>query len=161
MKVFSADYLDALAQQAESSPRLRQHRNVHRDYQEPCQRLFNAMEPDSYIQPHRHAAAAQDELLVAIRGLLALITFDDQGQITHVLHFGSEKYGAAIAAGAEVPWDTWHTVVALEPGSILLEVKAGPVDPGRPKEFATWAPEETSEQATVFLDRLRAKIQHP
>ncbi|NTU50093.1 MAG: cupin fold metalloprotein, WbuC family, partial [Desulfobulbaceae bacterium] len=53
MKVFSADYLDHLTLEAETGIRLRQHRNIHTDYQEPCQRLFNAIETHSYIRPHR------------------------------------------------------------------------------------------------------------
>jgi cupin fold WbuC family metalloprotein len=151
MKVFSAEYLNELTQQAKFAPRQRQHRNIHQDYLDPCQRMFNAIEPHSYIPPHRHSAVPRDELLIAIRGLMALVTFDDQGQINHVLRFGSETYGAELAAGAEVSSDTWHTVIALEPGSVLLEVKAGPFDAGHAKEVAPWAPEENSIQAAAFL----------
>lgn len=158
MKIFSADYLDTLTQQAESNPRRRQHRNIHLDYLDPCQRLFNAIEPNSYIRPHRHAADPRDELLIAIRGLMALITFDDLGQVKNVLNFGTEKYRSGISVGAEVPSDTWHTVIALEPGCVLLEVKAGPFDPSQPKELAYWAPEESSDEATQYLAALTQKV---
>ena len=50
MKIFDAQYLDGLTNQAKDSPRLRQHRNVHQSYQEASQRLFNAIEPGSYIR---------------------------------------------------------------------------------------------------------------
>jgi cupin fold WbuC family metalloprotein len=78
MKIFDAQYLDDLTNQAKDSPRLRQHRNVHQSYQEASQRLFNAIEPGSYIRPHRHASDPREELLVAVRGVMALVTFDDQ-----------------------------------------------------------------------------------
>ncbi len=154
MKIFDAQYLHAITDQAKDSPRRRQHRNIHQSYQDSCQRLFNAIEPDSYIRPHRHASDPRDELLIAVRGLMALLTFDDQGGVTGVQRFGTEKYGNAIAAGVEVPASTWHTVVAMEPGCVLLEVKAGPFDPDQPKDLAAWAPEEGSELAKNYLRQL-------
>lgn len=158
MKVFSAADLDGLTQQARCAPRLRQHCNIHDNYLAACQRLFNAIEPSSYIRPHRHAADPREELLMAVRGLMALITFDEQGEVVRVVRFGSEKYGPDIAAGVEVAPDIWHTVVALTPGSILLEVKAGPFDPLRPKEMAPWAAEETSSEAPCYLAALMRRV---
>jgi len=151
MKVFSASDLNALTQQACSSSRLRKHHNIHDDYQAPCQRLFNAIEQNSYIRPHRHANDSREELLMAVRGLMALLIFDDGGNVTRVVHFGSEKYAPDIAAGVEVAPNIWHTVVALVPGSILLEVKEGPFDPTHPKDAAPWAPEELSSTAPAYM----------
>ena len=53
-----------------------------------------------------------------------------------------------------MPSYTWHTVIALELGSVLLEVKAGPYDPNQPKEFASWAPEESSSEVAGYLSGL-------
>ena len=158
MKIFDADYLNGLTTQALHNPRRRQHRNIHLSYADACQRLFNAIEPDSYIRPHRHASDPREELLVAVRGSMALLTFDDHGAITRVLRFGTERHGLDLAAGAEVPASTWHTVLALEPGSVLLEVKAGPFDPNQPKDLATWAPEEGTEDARLYLQQLFSKV---
>jgi cupin fold WbuC family metalloprotein len=158
MRVFDFQYLVDLSAQAEASPRKRQHRNIHQSHQEPCQRLFNAIEPNSYIRPHRHAADPRDELLIAIRGLMALVTFDDQGNVLASLRFGSEKYSPEAALGAEVPENTWHTVIALQPGCILLEVKSGPFEENNAKELAPWAPEEGSESALRYLEELNEKI---
>jgi cupin fold WbuC family metalloprotein len=154
MKIFDAQYFDNLTGQAKVSPRLRQHRNVHQSYQEASQRLFNAIEPGSYIRPHRHASDPRDELLIAVRGVMAIVTFDDQGAVTNVLRFGSEKYGVEMAVGAEVSSSTWHTVIVLEPGCVLLELKAGPFDPNKPKVLAPWAPEENSAAARDYYDRM-------
>ena len=154
MKAFDAQYLNDLTGQAQNSPRLRQHRNIHQSYHDACQRLFNAIEPGSYIRPHRHASEPREELLIAIRGSMALITFDDQGSVTGVLRFGSEKHGRDLAVGTEVASSIWHTVVALEPGCVLLEVKAGPFDPNQPKDLAQWAPAEGSAMAQSYLQEL-------
>jgi cupin fold WbuC family metalloprotein len=154
MKIFDAHYLGGLTGQAKVSPRLRHHRNVHLSFQDASQRLFNAIELGSYIRPHRHASDPREELLIAVRGLMALVTFDDQGAVTNVLSFGTERHGDEMCIGAEVSSSTWHTVIALEPGCVLLEVKAGPFDPNQPKDLAPWAPEEGSSSARAYLDRI-------
>lgn len=154
MKVFSVDFLNKLTAQAQSSPRKRQHRNIHESYAEQCQRLFNAIEPGSYIRPHRHSADPRDELLIAVRGLMALVTFDEQGMVTGVIRFGAGRNGDDSSVGAEVSANTWHTVIALESGCVLLEVKAGPFDPNQPKDLAPWAPDEGTVAANDYLNNL-------
>jgi cupin fold WbuC family metalloprotein len=154
VKVFSAVQLNSLVTRAVASTRLRQHQNIHASFDEPCQRLFNAIEPSSYIRPHRHASFPRDEMLIAVRGLMILVTFDDSGRVLESVPFGSEKYGADIAVGVEVSPETWHTVLALESGSVLLEIKAGPFDPEQPKDLAPWAPPEGTQEVAQFLRSL-------
>lgn len=154
MKVFNADYLNELTVKAQGNARKRQHRNLHESYDAPCQCLFNAIEPGSYIRPHRHATDPRDELLIAVRGLMALVTFDEQGMVTQVIYFSARRNGEDLAAGVELPAGTWHTVIALEIGCVLLEVKAGPFDPSHPKDLASWAPDEGSPLAFAYLNQL-------
>jgi cupin fold WbuC family metalloprotein len=154
MKVFDADYLSELTAEAKESIRRRQHRNIHQSYADPCQRLFNAIELGSYIRPHRHAADPRDELLIAVRGSMALVTFDEQGIVTRVVRFAADRNSDGLAVGAEVSANTWHTVIALEHGCVLLEVKAGPFDPDQSKDLASWAPDEASLAALPYLNQL-------
>jgi cupin fold WbuC family metalloprotein len=156
VKVFSVECLDHLVTQAKNSPRFRQHSNIHLDYAEPCQRLFNAIEPGSYIRPHHHGI----ESLFAIRGLMALIVFSNDGTIEQVQRFGidSSRSGLNIAAGTEIPSHKWHTVVSLASGSILLEIKAGPFDPNMPKSLAPWAPDEGTSDGANYLKQLMERI---
>jgi cupin fold WbuC family metalloprotein len=154
MIIFDACYLDDLTGKAKVSQRLRQHRNIHQSYKDASQRLFNAIEPGSYIRPHRHDSDPREELLIAVRGVMAMVTFDDHGNVTNVLRFGTERHGDEMAIGAEVSSGTWHTVIALEPGCVLLEVKAGPFNPNQPKDLAPWAPEENSAAARDYFDQI-------
>lgn len=154
MKIFSADYLCELISEARSNTRKRQHRNIHESHSDPCQCLFNAIEPYSYIRPHRHATDPRNELLIAVRGSMALLTFDEQGMVKEVVHFGADSNAESLSIGAEVPASVWHTVIALKSGCILLEVKAGPFDPTQPKDLAVWSPEEGSAAASVYLSQL-------
>jgi cupin fold WbuC family metalloprotein len=157
MKVFSRHYFDELLTSADQSLRLRAHANVHRSYADQCQKLFNAIKLDSYIRPHRHSIDPKEECLLAIRGLFGLIEFNDEGSITSIVLFGSEKYSEqfSIAAGVELPIGVWHTVVALVDQAVLFEVKNGPFNPVVAKEFATWALEEGSDRARSYLNALK------
>jgi cupin fold WbuC family metalloprotein len=157
IRVFSAEYLDHLAEEGDSSPRRRQHRNVHSDFAEPVQRLFNAIGLDSYIRPHRHAASSGPETMIAVRGRFALVVFDDGGEVLQTAPFGTADPWARLAVGGEIPAGSWHTVLALDAGAILLEIKAGPFDPAKAKEFASWAPDEGSAEASLFLRHLRSR----
>lgn len=159
MKVFSPLYFDELLTSADKSHRLRAHVNVHRSYADQCQKLFNAIKVDSYIRPHRHSLDPKDECLLAIKGLFALIEFNDQGDINSIVLFGSEKYAEqfSVAAGVELSAGIWHTLVALIDDSILFEVKSGPFEPELAKELALWAPEEGCNDAPLYLEALKLK----
>jgi cupin fold WbuC family metalloprotein len=159
MKVFSSGYLNELTAQAQYSPRQRYHRNIHESYSDPCQRLFNAIEPNSYIRPHRHAIDPRDELLIAIRGVMALVTFNEKGRVTKVVRFGADRNDEGLAIGIEISANTWHTVLALEQGCVLLEIKAGPFDPNRPKDLAPWAPCEGLVGVGEYLNNLRKLVE--
>lgn len=155
VKIFSQAFLDELSVRAGASPRLRQNHNIHDDFSDPCQRFFNAMEPGSYLRPHRQAMAPRSKLLISVRGQFLLLLFDDAGTVTQSLRFG---VGSRVPmVGAEVPPGIWNTVVALESASILLEVKAGPFDPDGPREPAPWAPGEGAAEANQYLDDIRRK----
>jgi len=159
-KSFDPVFLDSLTHEAECSSRYRQHRNIHLSHQEPCQRLFNAIGIESYIRPHRHSIIDKTECLIAVRGLVGLILFDDVGSVVDTLRFGSEKYSESnpMAVGVDLPNGVWHTVIALVPGSMLFEVKAGPFDPNQAKELASWAPEEGSPDVASYMAKLRNAV---
>ena len=156
----SDDYLNSLAQEARLSTRLRKHCNIHQSYFDPCQRLLNAIGVDSYIQPHRHSVDLKLETLIAIQGYFALVTFDRVGVVQAVIRFGTEQYRQRdhVCAGVEIDPEVWHTVIALEPDSILLELKNGPFDMRSAKELALWAPKELTKDAKVYLASIRETV---
>jgi cupin fold WbuC family metalloprotein len=129
------------------------HRNVHRHYDDPCQRLFNVLNEDSYIPPHRHLANPRDEMILAVQGLAALVVFDELGTISGVVPFGSEAHGGGVKLpiGVEHAAGVWHTVVAVTPVCTLIELKAGPFNPEGPKEFASFAPKDAGDGTVPAL----------
>ena len=143
-----------LSAQAQANPRKRKNLNFHPGDDAPCHRLLNALEMDSYIQPHRHLHPDKAETLIVVRGKLGALCFDAQGQVTHK---------AVIAAGgAQIGMDTpagvFHSFVALEPGSVIFEAKAGPYQPVSEAERAPWAPAEQSAQGQDYLAWMRAQF---
>jgi len=135
---------------------MRQYQNIHESYDDPVQRLFNALGYDTYIRPHRHALDPKVESLFALRGEFALITFDESGDPQDVVHFGATSPSSD--PGVEISSQTWHTVIALTEAAVLLEIKAGPFDPRAAKEFGAWSPEEGSGQAALYLAQLRERV---
>jgi hypothetical protein len=69
--------LDAVCAEAAASPRRRKNRNFHPRDDHPGHRLLNAMQPDSYIPPHRHLDPNKDETFVVLRGSIGVVIFDD------------------------------------------------------------------------------------
>jgi cupin fold WbuC family metalloprotein len=160
IRAFRPADLDALVRAAQSAPRRRMNLNVHRSAADACQRFFNAIEPGSYVRPHRHAQPAVAETLVAIRGAFVLVEFDDAGGIVGTARLaasGSAPHPDA-AAAVELAPGTWHTVLALESGSIFFEAKPGPFDPQARGDFAPWAPEEGAAEAAAWWQALRARV---
>lgn len=154
MKIVGTKELDELSRQAVSAERLRKNRNLHDSYDDPCQRLFNALEPGSYIRPHRHTLPPKPETFVVVRGAMKLLTFTDDGDIDRVVHL--EPGADAIAV--DLPPGLWHMVVALQPGTVFFETKPGPYQPLSDKDFAPWAPAEGGEDAPLYLKALLARL---
>jgi len=146
--------LNALSRTARTNPRLRQNLNLHADYAEPCQRLFNAVEPESYLRPHRHTDPPKPECFVAVRGRFQLLLFDDEGRVTERVDLSPDGPAVAIDLAAGV----WHTIIALEPGSIFFETKPGPYVALTDKDFAPWAPAEGSEETKAYLATFREDV---
>ncbi len=149
---FGRDCLDALTASAGEASRRRKNLNFHSALEHPAQRLLNAVEPDSYIRPHRHPDPLRDETFVVLRGAFGLVCFDEAGAVTHtaLLTAGGEL------SGAHVPGGTYHALVSLEPGSIFFEAKAGPYEPLTDKDFGAWAPREGHVDVPAYLGSLRA-----
>ncbi len=147
MPFIDAALLDQTSAAARTNPRRRKNHNFHAADDAACHRLLNAVEPGSYIPPHRHLDPAKDEAMIVLRGRLGVVFFDEAGRVADqaVLAPG----GAQV--GVEIPHGTYHTVLALEPGTVFFEAKAGPYLPLTAEERAPWAPGEGEEGAAAYL----------
>ena len=150
VKKFDLELLTELRAQAEASPRRRAHHNVHEDYEQPVQRLFVCMLPDSYVRPHRHSQSHKWEFFMVVDGCLELLFFDDEGTLTERMALGP----GSDCFGVEIPPGTWHATVCNAPVT-FMEVKQGPYEVTDDKDFARWAPAEGNENVPAFLNKLK------
>ena len=147
------DLLDSLTGLAENAARKRKNHNFHTEAADPLQRMLNAMEPGTYVHPHKHEGPDKREAFLVLRGKILLVEFDKDGNISdhQILSMQSGQFGAEVAAGV------YHMLIALEKGTVLYEVKDGPYDPTTDKNFAHWAPGEGSAEAEKYLEGILAK----
>lgn len=115
------------------------------------------MEPGTYIQPHRHINPAKREVFMVLQGTLAVIIFNDQGKIISatILNISEGCYGVEVAPGE------WHTIIAMEKGSVAYEFKDGPYNAADDKNFAPWAPTEGAKEVSSYLKSLTEEIIKP
>ena len=124
--------------------------NFH-ELDDPANRMLNAIEPDSYIRPHRHLHPPLDEAFIVLRGRGVVILFEERGSVEKILPL----FAKTLHLGVDIPTGWYHTIISLETGSVFYEVKAGPYDPQRHKDFAPWTPPEDSPEAWEYLAYLK------
>lgn len=144
--------LDRVSDGARASPRLRKNHNFHQHETDVSNRLLNAVEPGSYVMPHRHLDASKDETFVVLRGRLGVVLFDEAGAVTEKVVLDA----AGPVLGVTIPHGTYHSLVSLAAGSVFFEAKAGPYAPLVPEEKAPWAPAEQDPGAPAYRERLEA-----
>ena len=116
--------LDALTDQAKASPRLRMNYDLRNSADDHSQRMLNAIEPGSEVPIHRHRSSS--ETVVCLRGRLVEEFYDDLDRIcTERIELSPN--GSVVALN--IPAGQWHTVQALESGTVILEMKNGAYEP--------------------------------
>ena len=143
--------LDTVSAEACANVRRRKHHNFHTGDTALSHRLLNAIEPDSYVAPHRHLDIEKDETMIVLRGQLGIVIFADDGLIV-------ETYRLAPSAtcGITIPHGVFHSVLAFESGTVMFESKAGPYQPLSETEKAPWAPGEGEPGWEAFLQSLQS-----
>ena len=132
MKLITETLLNTVSGQAKENPRLRMNYNFHESMDAPIHRMLNALEPDTYLPPHRHKNP-------------------DKRNVTEKVNLNPEKG----MYGIEIPPCTWHCIVVLEPGTVIYEIKQGPYAPLTPENMAPWAPDVTDEEGIkAFMKRM-------
>ena len=125
MKITQA-LLDKLTAEAKASPRLRMNYDLRNTAEDGSQRMLNAIEPRSPLPIHRHQKTS--ETVVVLRGRLVWEFYDELERIcTDRIELSPN--GSVVALN--IPAGQWHTVRALESGSVILEMKDGAYEPLR------------------------------
>lgn len=123
MKLIDKSLLDTVTSGAKESNRLRMNYNFHDSLDAPCQRLLNALEPETIVPIHRHQHTSETYIL--LRGKLRMMFYNDQKEVIEetILSSESANYGIHIPAGV------WHAMEVLDSGTVIFETKDGPYMP--------------------------------
>lgn len=150
LKIITNELLSDLSHKAASLPRKRLNFNYHEDLADPINRMLNAFEPGTYIQPHKHENPDKREVFIILKGSLVTVIFDGSGNPLEFIllnHLNGNH-------GIEIPPGTWHTVFSLESGTVAYELKDGPYLQISDKNFAPWAPKEGHPDCAEYLRKL-------
>ena len=149
--------LDKLTTQAQVSPRLRMNLDLRNSDADSSQRMLNAIEPGSVVPIHRHRKTS--ETVVVLRGRVVEEYYDDAGVLAesfvlgdcHVAdaprndvnrdaphndvprndapHNDAPRNDVPMVYALNIPAGQWHTLRALESGTVILEMKDGAYEP--------------------------------
>lgn len=124
--IITQQILDQLTEKAKASPRLRMNMDLRNGPEDKSQRMLNAIEPGSPLPIHRHTKSS--ETVVCLRGRLVEEFYDELEMIcTESIELSPN--GPVVALN--IPIGQWHTVRALESGTVILECKDGAYEPLR------------------------------
>ena len=115
--------LDDLTAQAQASPRLRMNLDLRNSDADSSQRMLNAIEPGSVVPVHRHRASS--ETLVVLRGRVVEEFYSSEG----IVEASYELAAGGPICALNIPAGQWHTLRALESGTVILEMKDGAYEP--------------------------------
>ena len=150
-KLLTQELLDSVASAALKSARLRKNHNFHQ-LDEPVQRMLNAMQPGTYVRPHRHLRSEPAngfEFFLVLQGKVGILTFDERGGILDRLTLSA----AGPTYGIELPEGEYHSLVSLAPNTVIFELKEGPYNAATDKEFLQMFPPEGTAAATELASR--------
>ena len=121
--------LDKLIAQAQASPRLRMNLDLRNSAGDTSQRMLNAIEPGSVVPIHRHRGTS--ETVVVLRGRVVEEYYSSEGAVEASYELAA---GGPICA-LNIPAGQWHTLRALESGTVILEMKDGTYEPISPVDI--------------------------
>jgi len=150
----SEEFMIDLSDKARCTTRKRQNFTFHKSDNDTLQRMLNALEPESYTHPHKHENPDKREVFLILKGRVLVVEFNPTGKIVdHIIlnEKGKNK-------GVEFPPGSWHTLISLEKGSVVYELKDGPYDKKSDKTFAPWAPNEGQPGADTFNEKILKQL---
>ena len=144
--VIDSVLLDKLTAQAQESPRLRMNLDLRNSDADSSQRMLNAIEPGSVVPVHRHQKTS--ETVVVLRGRVVEEYYSSAGvlEASYELAAGGgarsesgmterESGMTEVACALNIPAGQWHTLRALESGTVILEMKDGAYEPISPADI--------------------------
>ena len=97
--------------------------------EDSSQRMLNAIEPGSVVPIHRHRKTS--ETVVVLRGRVVEEYYSPDGSVEESV----EVAACGPVCALNIPAGRWHSLRALESGTVILEMKDGAYEPISPADI--------------------------
>ena len=144
----SAD-IEVLRQAVRRTPKRRVRINAHPGHDDALHEMIIAIEPGSYIRPHRHPG--KSEAFHIIEGDVDIVVFRDDGEIDEIVSLGEK--GGARPFYYRMSEPRFHTLIIRSELLIVHEITNGPFSPAG-TTYAAFAPAEGDPAAAGFQAEL-------
>ena len=146
--MYSLSLKDCLILLPKASLRLRINLGLRNSAADSSQRMLNAIEPGSVVPIHRHRKTS--ETVVVLRGRVVEEYYDGAGVLVESFVLGdchvadaprndvldfAPRNDVPVACALNIPAGQWHTLRALESGTVILEMKDGAYVPVREEDI--------------------------
>jgi cupin fold WbuC family metalloprotein len=146
--------LSTLRAAVKASAKRRARINAHPDGDDTLHEMIIAIDPSSYIRPHKHPG--KSEAFHIIEGEVDIVVFTDEGEIDRVVPLGPPGGGRPFYYRMSRAF--FHTLIIRSDVLIVHEITNGPFRPSA-TIFADFAPEDgDAEQAAAYQVELLQRV---
>jgi cupin fold WbuC family metalloprotein len=139
---------------ATANPRRRMRLCAHAAVDDPLHEMLIALAKETYIRPHMHPG--KSESMHVIDGEADLVTFDEHGEVSEVIHLGA--YGSGKTFFTRMAAPRYHMLLVRSDVLVVHETTNGPFRPDD-TVFAPWAPDGADPEACgTFMARIERAI---
>lgn len=147
------DDLERLKRAVRHSPKRRARINAHPGHDDVLHEMIIAIEPASYIRPHRHPG--KSEAFHIIEGEVDIVIFGDDGAIERIIPLGEK--GGSRPFYYRMSEARFHTLVIRSDLLVVHEITNGPFRP-EGTIYAEFAPTEGDPAAVTFQAELVKRV---
>src|SRR5690242_13080692 len=115
--VIGQEHVAQVLHASRASHRQRMILPFHKSHEELLHRMFNALQPDTYVQPHRHLSPPKAEVFLVLAGAIDLLIWNEDGRITQAarLEAGGARFAVDLAPGVI------HSFITRAPDTLVYE----------------------------------------
>jgi cupin fold WbuC family metalloprotein len=146
--------LNTLKTAVKASAKRRARINAHADGEDALHEMIIAIDPTSYIRPHKHPG--KSEAFHIVEGEVDIVVFTDDGEIDRIVSLGPP--GGRRAFYYRMSNAFFHTLIIRSDLLIVHEITNGPFRPSA-TVFAEFAPDDREvEQAAAYQAGLLQRV---
>jgi cupin fold WbuC family metalloprotein len=126
------------------NPRKRIRLCTHLNQMDLLHEMIIVHEKTAYVRPHKHLGKSESTHIIV--GIVDVVLFDEEGQISQVIRMGDYASGKPFFYRMATP--TYHTLIIRSDVLVFHETTNGPFDLNN-TIYAPWAPEDADVNSVI------------